>query len=60
MVAQELGAALVEYKRATELDPKNGAALRGAAFVHIKRTEYSAAASLMRTASTIPPRFLTS
>lgn len=49
--SDSLSAALVEYKKATELDPKNGAALRGAAFVHMKRSEYGQAVTLLRQAT---------
>jgi tetratricopeptide (TPR) repeat protein len=54
--SDSLAAALAEYKRASELDPKNGAALRGAAFVHMRRTEYGAAVTLMRAATEADPK----
>ncbi len=49
--SDSLSASLIEYKKATELDPKNGAALRGAAFVHMKRGEYGQAVTLLRQAT---------
>lgn len=51
-----LSAALVEYKRATEIDSTNGAAYRGAAFVHMKRGEYGEAVKLLRRATEVDPR----
>jgi tetratricopeptide (TPR) repeat protein len=54
--SDSLAAALTEYRKASELDPKNGAALRGAAFVHMRRSEYGLAATLMRTATEVDPR----
>ena len=54
--SDSLSAALVEYKKATELDPTNGAALRGAAFVHIKRGEHGQAVTLLRQATDADPR----
>ena len=49
--SDSLGAALKEYRKATELDSTNGAALRGAAFVHMRRTEYGEAVKLLRQAT---------
>jgi tetratricopeptide (TPR) repeat protein len=54
--ADSLGSALSEYKRATELDPKNGGALRGAAFIHMKRGEYAQAVSLLKQATEVDPK----
>jgi tetratricopeptide (TPR) repeat protein len=54
--SDSLGAALKEYRKATELDSTNGAALRGAAFVHMKRGEYGQAVTLLRQATDRDPR----
>lgn len=54
--ADSLSAALVQYKKALELDATNGAALRGAAYVHMKRGEYGQAVTLLRQATEADPR----
>lgn len=54
--ADSLSAALAEYKKALELDPKSGAAARGASSVYMKRADYGEAVRILRQATEADPR----
>jgi tetratricopeptide (TPR) repeat protein len=56
VMADSLGPALTEYKKAMECDPGNASAMRGAGFIYLKRVEYGAAEQVLLKATETDPR----
>lgn len=56
VMADDLSGALEEYQKALKLDPNSAPALRGAAFIHLKRKDYGTAETVLLKATALDPK----
>ncbi len=55
VIAGDLSGGLEAYRKAMELDPKSAPAMRGAAFIYLKRKDYGTAETILLKATALDP-----